>query len=167
MAKFTSKVKELLGLGDDYDDEDYEDYDEYDDYEDDYDYEESSSNSSIVNSSYGEEPSSYERIKRSNIVNIKENPQDRVKIVIHEPINFDDAPSVLDDILSRKVVVLNLEMLEVDKKRQIFDFVSGGIYSLDGKIQKVTKDIFVIAPNGVEIDGKIQDQIQSKGFYQL
>ncbi len=164
MAKFTSKVKGWLGLGDEYDDEYYEEYDdypEYDEYESPYKEKDSSEDQ------YEEEKSSYDRIKRSNIVNIKDNAQDRVKIIIHEPIHFDDAPAVLDDILARKVAVLNLEMLELDKKRQIFDFVSGGIYSLDGKIQKVTKDIFVIAPNGIDIDGKIKDQIQSKGFYQL
>ena len=66
-------------------------------------------------------------------------------ISIREPITFDDGTQVLDDVLKGKVVVLNLEMLEVDKKRQIFDFVSGGIYSLSGKIQKVTKDIFILA----------------------
>ena len=55
----------------------------------------------------------------------------------------------------------------MDLKNKIFDFVSGGIYALDGKMQKVTKDIFVLAPNGIDIDGKIKDQIQSKGFYQL
>ncbi|MGO4987969.1 MAG: cell division protein SepF [Gallicola sp.] len=164
MAKFTSKVKEWLGFGDEYNDEYYDEYEEYPEYDD---YESPYKEEAVEDKMIEEDKNSYDRIKRSNIVNIKENAQDRVKIIIHEPIHFDDAPAVLDDILSRKVAVLNLEMLELDKKRQIFDFVSGGIYSLDGKIQKVTKDIFVIAPNGIDIDGKIKDQIQSKGFYQL
>lgn len=164
MAKFTNKVKGWLGFGDEYEDEYYDEYDEYSEFDD---YESPYSEETDLDNNIEEEKNSFDRIKRSNIVNIKENAQDHVKIIIHEPIHFDDAPAVLDDILSRKVAVLNLEMLEIDKKRQIFDFISGGIYSLDGKIQKVTKDIFVIAPKGIDIDGKIKDQIQSKGFYQL
>ena len=91
----------------------------------------------------------------------------RFLISIREPITFDDGTQVLDDVLKGKVVVLNLEMLEVDKKRQIFDFVSGGIYSLSGKIQKVTKDIVILAPKGIDIDGKVKDQIENNGFYQI
>ncbi|MDU2640292.1 MAG: cell division protein SepF, partial [Finegoldia magna] len=87
---------------------------------------------------------------------------------IHEPISFDDAPKVIDVILKNEVAVLNIEMLEKDVKQRIFDFVSGAIYSLDGKMQKVTKDIFVLVPKGVEIDGKIKDQItKNNGFFQL
>jgi len=103
--------------------------------------------------------------EKSNIVTMPN--ISRFLISIREPITFDDGTQVLDDVLKGKVVVLNLEMLEVDKKRQIFDFVSGGIYSLSGKIQKVTKDIFILAPKGIDIDGKVKDQIENNGFYQI
>ncbi len=43
----------------------------------------------------------------------------------------------------------------ISLKRQIFDFVSGGIYSLSGKIQKVTKDIFILA-------GSLKEKEKSK-----
>ncbi|MDO5689389.1 MAG: cell division protein SepF [Tissierellia bacterium] len=163
MAGLFDKLKGVIGIEEEY-------------YDDDYEYEEkrSAEESESVASSYKapETESSYAAMdkattKRSNIVSLQSNTYDRQKINIHEPITFDDGPHIIDDIVSRKVVVLNLEMLETDKKRQIFDFVSGGIYALDGKIQKVTKDIFVIAPKDVEIDGKLKEQIQAKGFYQL
>ncbi len=108
-----------------------------------------------------------ETTRTSNIVSMNSAGQGKVKISIHEPLTYDDGPKILDDIMSYKIVVMNLEMLEMDKKRQIFDFVGGGIYALSGKIQKVTKDIFIIVPKGIEIDGKLKDQIQSKGLYQL
>ena len=168
MAGIFDKFKNLIGFGDDFDeeyDDDYYNDDVYDDRQ--YDTKEISD----INAEPTREESfnTYDRFKKNNIVNIKENTvtTDKVKIVVHEPIVFDDAPLVLNDILTKNVVVLNLEMLEMDTKRQIFDFVSGGIYAINGKIQKVTKDIFIIAPKGVQIDGKIKDQIQSKGFYQL
>lgn len=160
------KFKNLIGLDDDYDDDYYED----DYYEDDYYNEDNSKHTEESHNSTNDYINDNEvnKFKKNNIVSFKDNyVSDRVKILIHEPITYDDAPLILDDIIAKNVVVLNLEMLEIDIKRKAFDFVSGGIYAIDGKMQKVAKDIFVIAPKELEIDGKIKDQIQSKGFYQL
>lgn len=164
MGKF-DKFKSLLGLEDEYDDEYYEeDYLEDDYYDNSQDFKEPDFKDEYVEPSV----STQNRFKKNNVVPFNDNySSDRVKILIHEPISYEDAPPVLDDILSKNVVVLNLEMLDIDLKRKAFDFVSGGIYALDGKIQKVSKDIFVIAPKELEIDGKLKDQIASKGFYQL
>ncbi|WP_237036267.1 cell division protein SepF [Mediannikoviicoccus vaginalis] len=164
MGKF-DKFKSLLGLEDEYDDDEYyeRDYLDEDYYDDVRDYDEPE-----IKEEYSEPVSTSNRYKKNNVVPFNDNySSDRVKILIHEPISYEDAPPVLDDILSKNVVVLNLEMLDIDIKRKTFDFVSGGIYALDGKIQKVSKDIFVIAPKELEIDGKLKDQIASKGFYQL
>ena len=67
---------------------------------------------------------------------------------------YEDGPKVLNDVKAKKIVLLNFEMLETEKKKQVFEFVNGGIYSLEAQIQKVTKDLFVIAPKGIFIEGK-------------
>lgn len=91
-----------------------------------------------------------------------------VRISIQEPLDYEtDAPKVIDDILNKKVVVLNLEMVESDMRRQIFDFVSGAIYALNGTVEKVTKGIFVISPSGVEIDPAVTNQISEGNYNQL
>lgn len=77
--------------------------------------------------------------KRGNIVNLQTNQVDKTKINIHEPITYDDGPAIIDDIVAKKVVVLNLEMLELEKKKQIFEFILGGIYALKGQVQKSQK----------------------------
>ena len=118
MALF-DKFKDMIGIEDQYD----EDY--YDDLEDNEVVEKKQENEDYTLDS--------EKImtKRSNIMSLQANTNssstDRVKINIHEPIGFDNSPAILDSIMRHKVVVLNLEMLEMDKKRQVFDFVSGGI----------------------------------------
>ncbi len=155
MAGLFDKFKSAIGIEDEY----------YDDIEEDEIEEED------LTSSFTREPEekTYERqiTKRSNVMEMKPSSLEKPKIKIHEPLNYDDGPRIVDDILNRMVVVLNLEMLEIEKKKQVFDFVSGGIYALKGSIQKVTKDIFVIAPSNVQIDGKLKDEIKAKGFYQL
>ena len=91
-----------------------------------------------------------------------------LRISIQEPLDYEqDAPSVINDIINKKVVVLNLEMVDADMRRRIFDFVSGAVYALDGTVEKVTKGIFVITPNGVEIDNTVTEQISEGNYNQL
>ena len=92
----------------------------------------------------------------------------QMRISIQEPLDYqNDAPIVVNEILSKKVVVLNLEMADTDMRRQIIDFVSGAVYALDGKIEKVTKGIFVITPKGVEVDSSVTEQISDGNYNQL
>ena len=60
--------------------------------------------------------------------------------------------------------MLNFEQLDLDVKRQIFDFVSGALYALDGNIQKVNKDIFILAPENVAIDG-LKEELKNTGMF--
>ena len=142
MSGFVEKFKYFIGIDDlDMDEEGY-----YDDYE-------------------LEELPVSTKTKRlnNNVVNI--HTAGNMKLVIHEPLSYEDAPKIVDDLKMRKTAVVNLEQLEPNIKRQIFDFINGGLYSLEGNIQKVTKDIFILAPNNVEIDGNIKDELKNKGVF--
>ena len=98
----------------------------------------------------------------NKVVNIHTNSN--MKIVVHEPLSYDEAPAIVDDLKSRKAVVVNFEQLDLAIKRQIFDFINGGLYAMEGKIQKVTKDIFILAPLNIEIDG-LKDELKSRGIF--
>jgi cell division inhibitor SepF len=102
--------------------------------------------------------------KRFNnkVVNIHTNSN--MKIAVHEPLSYEEAPEIVDDLKSRKAVVVNFEQLDAGVKRQIFDFINGGLYAIEGKIQKVNKDIFILAPSNVEIDG-LKDELKSRGIF--
>ncbi|MFB0971405.1 MAG: cell division protein SepF [Tissierellia bacterium] len=97
-------------------------------------------------------------------LNIHSNSNVQMKICIHEPLSYDEAPLIVDDLRLRKAVVLNFEQLDMNIKRQIFDFVNGSLYALDGKIQKVNKDIFILAPSNIEIEG-LKAELQEKGVF--
>jgi len=102
-------------------------------------------------------------IKNNKIVNIHTNSN--IKLVVYEPQKYEEAPKLVDDLKMRKLIVMNLEDLEMENKKQIFDFVNGAIYALDGNIQKVSKDIFVVAPSNVEIDAKLKEELKNKGLF--
>ena len=99
----------------------------------------------------------------NNVVNIHNN-SNNMKIVVHEPLSYDEAPAIVDDLKSRKAVVVNFEQLDGEIKRQIFDFINGGLYAIEGTIQKVNKDIFILAPTNIEIDG-IKNDLKNRGIF--
>ncbi|WP_406242131.1 cell division protein SepF [Tissierella carlieri] len=123
MSNFMDKIKYFIGVQDLEDEEVNEDYEEY---EEDYDVAVPTKTKKLNN----------------KVVNIHTNSN--MKIIVHEPLSYDEAPSIIDDLKSRKTVIVNLEQLDNNIKRQIFDFISGGLYALEGNIQKVTKDIFIL-----------------------
>lgn len=98
----------------------------------------------------------------NNVVNLHTNSN--MKIIVYKPLNYEEAPGIVDDLKSRKVIVINFEQLDLELKRQIFDFINGALYALEGKIQKVTRDIFIVAPNNVEIDG-LKDELKNRGIF--
>ncbi|TJX65674.1 DUF552 domain-containing protein [Soehngenia saccharolytica] len=104
------------------------------------------------------------KAKRNNTKLVSINQNTNLKIAVHEPLSYEEAPSIIDDLKMRKAVVVNFEQLDLNLKRQIFDFINGGLYAIEGKIQKVTKDIFILAPINVEIDG-IKDELKNRGIF--
>ena len=76
------------------------------------------------------------------------------KMVVIEPNGFEEGPKLVDSLKAKKPVIINLENLETDIARKIFDFLSGATYALNGNVQKVTNNIFVFAPENVDVTYK-------------
>ncbi|SHG93409.1 cell division inhibitor SepF [Anaerosphaera aminiphila DSM 21120] len=141
MAEMMDKIKKVFGFSDDYD---------YDDYEDE---------------NYEDEINVVERETPTRTVkNRKALDSADMVITVHEPLSYEEAPNIVDDLRDYKSIVLNFEQLDIDVKREIFDFVNGALYALDGKIQKVNKDIFILAPKNVEIDG-LKEELKNAGMF--
>lgn len=75
----------------------------------------------------------------------------QLKMIIIEPKAFDECPRLVDSLKAKKPVIINLEKLETDTARKIFDFLSGATYALNGNVQKVANNIFVFAPENVDV----------------
>ena len=101
--------------------------------------------------------------RRNKVVNIHTTTQ--MKVVLYEPNNFEEAPSIVDDLKNRKPVIINLENINPELARKFFDFLNGDIYALDRKIQKVSSGIFILAPNNVDISGNIKEELKNKGVF--
>ena len=88
---------------------------------------------------------------------IAPNPN-QFKMVVIEPKSFDESPKLVDNLKAKKPVIINLEKVESDTARKIFDFLSGATYALNGNVQKIANNIFVFAPENVDVTANIDQK---------
>ena len=101
--------------------------------------------------------------QQNKVVNIHTAAQ--FKVVIMQPQNIDDAQDICDHLKNKKPIVVNLEDVEKEQAQRILDFMRGSVYALDGNIQKVSNEIFLVAPNNVDITGDFKDELSNKGVF--
>ena len=85
-----------------------------------------------------------------------ERPVNRVsgnlKVVLCNPVEYDNCPMICGHLRSHMTVVLNLEQVKsATEKRRIFDFVSGCCFALDCNIRKISEAVYVVAPSMVDL----------------
>ncbi len=110
---------------------------------------------------------------RNDVKDIKESKDSRVlpiqnksinqntnqfKLIVIEPKSFDECPKLVDNLKARKPVIINLEKVESDTARKIFDFLSGATYAVNGNVQKVANNIFIFAPENVDVSASVDQK---------
>ena len=101
--------------------------------------------------------------KKGKIVNIHTTTQ--LKVVVVQPVAFEDSKEIADHLKTKKPVVVNMEQTDPEMIRRMIDFISGVVYAIDGGIQKISKVILLVTPYNVEITGDLQDELRSKGLF--
>lgn len=77
------------------------------------------------------------------------------KMVVIEPKNIDECRKLIDNLRANKPVIINLEKVETDLARKMFDFLSGATYALKGNIQRINQNIYLFAPHNVNIKAMV------------
>ena len=140
------KVWGLFGM-DSAEPEEYEDEDIYD-----YDNEQEEE----------EDKKRFGRKNNNKVVNMQQSQPNAIKMVISQPTTFEQSDEICSFLKERKSVIVNLEYVNKDVARRIVDFISGGVYALDGYIQKVSNSIFLVAPSNYEITNEMaREEIKS------
>lgn len=104
-----------------------------------------------------------EKASQSKVVPIRTSPKG-FEVCIMKPSTFEDSQEICDMLLSGRAAVINLEGLDVDLAQRIMDFISGSVYSMNGKLHQISSFIFIISPESVDISGDYSDILQSNGF---
>lgn len=106
-----------------------------------------------------EEPSQRPSSAYSNKDNVKvfsmngKSQKGNTDVCMIMPRSFDDATTIADMLLEYKAVVLNMEGIDMAAAQRLIDFASGACYTVGGNLQKISKKIFMIVPQNMNLSG--------------
>lgn len=80
------------------------------------------------------------------------------------PQSFGDAKILADEFMSQVPVIMNLQGIERDLARRLIDFASGICYGLDGAMEKIAPQVFLLTPESVEISEEERRRIEQRGY---
>ncbi|MEJ6348327.1 cell division protein SepF [Holzapfeliella sp. He02] len=98
--------------------------------------------------------------KRDNVVPLNSDKKPSNKIFLFEPRVYSDAKNVAEQVLNNGACIINFSRMEDDQAKRVVDFLTGTVYSLNGKIERVGDKIFLATPPKFEIDGKITKMME-------
>lgn len=75
------------------------------------------------------------------------------------PRSFDDATTIADMLLNYKAVVLNMEGIDMAAAQRLIDFASGACYTVGGNLQKISRKIFLIVPQSMNLSGDFDELV--------
>lgn len=93
----------------------------------------------------------YERPKTRANATLNSN----TKMVLFEPRSFGEAEEVGQRLKEGRAVVVNLHKLDRDYAQRSIDFLTGVVFALDGKIQKVGQNVILCSPAAIGVQGTI------------
>lgn len=163
-GKFFNKILDVIGLEEDtleddelYEEEMYEEPEEYVEEEEEYEIEPPPQRT-------------FGRSKKQDnkVVNLHStSQQSKYRMIVYQPVSYDDTQNIIDNLKSKKPVIVNLESLDQDVAQRTLDFMSGAVYAINGNIHKISRGIFVLAPTNVDISGNVPEDLKGKNFFNI
>jgi len=119
--------------------------------------------STYIEGSSNEKTLRMERPEGSKVVPLK-TTSSGLEVCVMKPKNLDDSQDICDVLLSNCVAIVNLEGMDIATSQRIMDFISGAVYSINGKLLQIADLIFITAPGSVDISGDYSDILTQTGF---
>jgi cell division inhibitor SepF len=170
MARWINRASEFLGLGQDpYYEDDYDDYDDVEEVEQsareprstrpravpggaEPDWDEPEPGVRVVPAPSDEPPASKVVGGRSGSDRSVVRPLPSAsKPTVVRPTRFDDVQKVADGFKSMQPVIVNLQGVDRDLSRRLIDFSSGLCYGLEGDMERVAEQVFLLTPKGAQV----------------
>lgn len=78
----------------------------------------------------------------------------KVGVSVFHPRQYEEVTDIADNLRARLLVVINLVGADRALSQRVIDFLSGVVYTLDGKMQRLSEGIFLFVPSHVQINSK-------------
>ena len=99
---------------------------------------------------------------RPSVVTLRDAKSSRRTVVsVFQPRRFDDVSELADALRGRHHVVVNLVGADRSLQQRVVDFLSGVVYTMDGKMQRLAESIYLFVPSNVQVNAKDVDYAAS------
>jgi cell division inhibitor SepF len=88
-----------------------------------------------------------------------------VRITTVSPRAYNDAKHIGEQFRNGVPVIMNLEGMEDADARRLVDFAAGLTFGLHGDLQRVTRGVFLLRPEGVQVALDDGSGVVEGGFY--
>lgn len=159
MAKVLNKILGFIGLEEE--DEEYENVQETTQ-QPDYSYtrQQSSRPQPMNYEEYGSEQHSgggrRNQSRDNKVINVYKN-NGSSNLIIFRPVSCEDSSHMIDSLKSNRPVIANFENIDHEKAQRILDMMSGAMYAMCGSVHKVSRSIYVFAPESLDVSGEGKD----------
>lgn len=143
MSGFMSKFKNIFIPEDEYDEDDYEETEQEDEL--------------VTRSTHAVHPAS---IAVPKVVSL--NQPNRMEILNFTMLSYDMTGEICGYIKNRKPIIVNMEKLAPHEMQRAVDYLTGACFALNGSVEKVTDNIFIFAPEHVNIN---PDKMKQKSIF--
>jgi cell division inhibitor SepF len=73
------------------------------------------------------------------------------EVVVMTPYRFAEGTEAVLAVQQQRTVVLHLGAMDTQEAQRTIDFVSGGVYAMDGQSERLGEAVFLFAPSLVTI----------------
>ena len=161
---FMDKMKDLVGIGEEFDDDMEVSQEEIDAYKKEISREEAPSAPAPapMHTSFSDIERPLPKPPLSAMADRESaNASGQFRMVVIEPKNLDECKKLVDNMRNFKPIIVNLERVETDMARKMFDFLNGATYALEGNAQKINQNIYIFAPKNVNIKAMVDRATES------
>ncbi|WP_105956270.1 cell division protein SepF [Apilactobacillus quenuiae] len=109
-------------------------------------------------------PNPNEQKTNSNqkIVSISDNKKGDSKIAVFEPRIYTDVKTIAKKLIDNFAVIINFDSADDKTTKRIIDFLNGVIFTIDGRIERISEMVFLFSPHSYSIDGEFKKQINRR-----
>ena len=80
------------------------------------------------------------------------------------PQSFGDAKELADEFKADVPVIMNLQGVDRQLARRLIDFASGICYAMDGSMEKIASQVFLLTPKTVEVSDDDRRRIEARRY---
>lgn len=78
--------------------------------------------------------------------------------------SFNQAQEVADKFKGNQPVIVNMQSADREVARRLIDFASGLCYGLNGQMEKVANQVYLLTPSNVEVTAEERRRLHERGY---